>query len=345
MADARNDLLGELAADAALERTDFLVQATDQLHRFLEANRARIAELGGLTLIDEDPEYLSIAPDLSFRSRSRYLDEDTGEWQSETEVIDNASELVELYNPADIYQAFAEAAREAAGMAPEPTATADTLDAAGIAPDETVSLDSTSPLDDPYAAAADDWAARQPEGVTPDNDTDAARSLYDLTLTYLERSQRTEARILAQFEEAAAPIAPALGDFMITDDDDERLVLQRDGTLRAEVVPEDDVETWRTLDDATTLVEYYDPTDVFSDLADALAEAYPEIAPPAAGEDGEEATAEGAVGAEGPTADDDLDDPTDEADGQNGTGGPGGSGGSGGSGGPGGSGRVRRTGG
>ena len=29
---SRNDLLGELANDAALERTDFIVQATEQLH-------------------------------------------------------------------------------------------------------------------------------------------------------------------------------------------------------------------------------------------------------------------------------------------------------------------------
>jgi hypothetical protein len=111
---SRNDLLGELAVDAALERTDFLVQATDQLRRFLDANTDRLREIGGLTLIDDDPDYLSIAPDLSFRSRSRYLDDATGEWVSETEVIESAAELVELYNPADIYAAFAEAAREAA---------------------------------------------------------------------------------------------------------------------------------------------------------------------------------------------------------------------------------------
>src|ERR671911_140345 len=103
---SRNDQLGELAADAALERSDFLVQSTEQLHRFLDANRERISELGGLTLIDEDPDYLSIAPDLTFRSRTRYQDELTGEWVSETEVIESAGELTELYNPADIYQAF-----------------------------------------------------------------------------------------------------------------------------------------------------------------------------------------------------------------------------------------------
>ena len=41
--------------------------------------------------------------------RIRYRDEATGEWVSETEVIESAAELVELYNPADIYAAFAEA--------------------------------------------------------------------------------------------------------------------------------------------------------------------------------------------------------------------------------------------
>src|SRR6185436_3690332 len=107
----RNDLLGEIAADAALERSDFLVQATEQFRRFLDANRSRIDALGGLTLIDEDPDYLSIAPDLTFRSRTRFIDELTGEWTSETEVIETASEIVELYNPSDLYVAFAEAAR------------------------------------------------------------------------------------------------------------------------------------------------------------------------------------------------------------------------------------------
>ena len=113
---SRNDLLGELAADAALERTDFLVRATDQLRGFLDHNSARIRDLGGLTLIDEDPDYLAVAPDLTFRSRSRYLDDATGEWISETEIIESAAELVELYNPADVYQAFADAARALAGL-------------------------------------------------------------------------------------------------------------------------------------------------------------------------------------------------------------------------------------
>jgi hypothetical protein len=272
--DSHNDLLGELAGDAALERADFIRQAAEQLHKFLDHHRDRIASIGGLTLIDEEPDYLSIAPDLTFRSRSRYLDDTTGEWVSETEVIESVSELVELYNPADVYAAFAEAAREAAGMPPEPTAEGDLYETAGIAPDETVSLG-----EDPYAAAADSWAAGQPISLTEDDDESAARRLYDLALEYQERSQRNEARLLEDFESASAGLISVIGDLVIVDDDDERLMLTATGTFRAEVIPEDAEEAWRTLDGADELVEFYDPTDVFGDLADALAEAFPSVAP------------------------------------------------------------------
>src|SRR4026208_2218849 len=124
----RNDLLGEIAADAALERSDFLVQSTDQLRRFLDRHKERIATYGGLTLIDEEPDYLSIAPDLSFRSRSRYQDETTGDCVSETEVIESAPEAPQPYNPADIFAAFGEAAREVVGFDAEPTAGEDLMD-------------------------------------------------------------------------------------------------------------------------------------------------------------------------------------------------------------------------
>ena len=228
----RNDLLGEIAADAALERSDFLVQSTDQLRRFLDRHKERLAAYGGLTLIDEEPDYLSIAPDLSFRSRSRFQDETTGEWVSETEVIESASELVELYNPADIYAAFGDAAREAAGYAEAPTAADDLLESAGISPEETITLG-----EDPYAAAADSWAAGQGETPALEDDEAAARRLYDLALEYQERSQRSESRLLDDFEVAAAGASGLLGDLVIVDDDDERLVLTAAGEFRAEVDP------------------------------------------------------------------------------------------------------------
>jgi hypothetical protein len=305
---SRNDLLGEIAADAALERSDFLVQATEQLRKFLDANRERINELGGLVLIDDDPDYLSIAPDLTFRSRTRYLDDLTGEWQSETEVIESAAELVELYNPADVYQAFAEAARESGGLPPEPTAEADVLEAAGIGLDESVQLGG-----DPYAGAADQWAAGQPVAADVDDDEAAASRLYDLALEYQERSQRSESRLLEQFEEASAPLVGRIGDLIVNDDDDERLTLTRSGEFRAEVLTEEENE-WRPLTTPDELVEYYDPTDVFGDLADALAEAFPAIAPEVEGA-AQEAEAGHSEDADEGDADDDDDDSNDEDEG------------------------------
>ena len=289
---SRNDLLGELAADAALERTDFLVEATEQLRKFLDANSARIRELGGLVLIDDDPDYLSIAPDLTFRSRSRYLDDETGEWVSETEIIENASELVEIYNPADVYQAFAEAAREAAGLAAEPTAAGELMETAGIAPDEKVSAG------DPYAEAADDWAAAQGLDLEANDEDTAARRLYDLALSFQERSQQSEARLIEQFEDAAGRLTGKIGDLIIVDDEDERLTLGSGGSFRAEVVPEESTGEWKKLTTPDQLVEFYDPTDVFGDLAESLAEAYPDVAQEPgegdddAGDDEAEATGE-----------------------------------------------------
>jgi hypothetical protein len=273
---SRNDLLGELANDAALERTDFVVQATEQLAKFLDRHRERIATLGGLTLIDDDPDYLSIAPDMTFRVRSRYEDPDTGEWASDTEVVETASELVELYNPVEVYTAFAEAAREAAGMAAEPTATDDLMGTAGISPEETFGL---GVGDDAYAGAADSWAAGQPAVLDADDEEGAALALYNLALDFQERSQQSEASLIEQFEESAARVTGQLGDLIIVDDEDERLVLGGSGKFRAEVLPEDSSGEWRALAGGDELVEFYDPTDVFGDLADALAEAFPGIAP------------------------------------------------------------------
>ncbi len=302
---SRNDLLGEIAADAALERSDFLVQSTEQLRRFLEANKSRIADLGGLTLIDEDPDYLAIAPDLTFRSRTRFVDDLTGEWTAETEVIESAGELVELYNPADIYSAFAEAAREAAGIEEEPTATPDMLEAAGIGLDETIP---TGP--DPYAAAADEWAAANPIPLDAEDDEVAAQRLYDLALEFQERSQRSESRLLEQFEDAAGLLSGRIGDLIINDDEDERLTLTAAGAFRAEVLTEEENE-WRPLASADELVEYYDPTDVFGDLADALAEAYPAIAPELAGAGRDGSNGAGAAVPAGVGADDDHADVED----------------------------------
>lgn len=294
----QGDVLSELAADAALERKDFLVQSARQLHRFLEANADRIAELGGMTLIDEEPDYLSIAPDLTFRSRSRYQDDVTGQWVSDTEVIESAAELVELYNPADIFSAFADSARAAAGFAEEPTAAGELLEMSGAT--HGVPVEGTGV----YAEAADEWAAGQgaPIPLESDDEEVAARQLYDLALDFQERSQRSESRLLEQFQAAAQSLSARLGDLIIVDDEDERLTLEAGGLFRAEVQPEESDGQWTTLGTAEDLVEYYDPTDVFGDLADAIAEAYPSVAPEEDdGSDGLEDDADDAGEADGET--------------------------------------------
>jgi hypothetical protein len=298
--------LGELAADASVERTTFLATSGDQLRRFLAANKDRIKEVGGLVLIDDDPDYLSVAPDGTFRSRTRYQDEVTHEWHSETEIIESAAELVELYNPADVLAAFAEAAREQAGLPAEPTATEDLMETAGISAEETVGVGvgEDEVADEGYAAAADEWAKGQSAEGPPVDAEDAARRMYDLALTFQERSQHSEARLIEQFEGAAQDLASVLGDLMILDDDDERLWLKRNGRFEAEVVPEKDPDDpkdregdWRKLDTPDDMVEFYDPTDIFGDLAEALADSFPAV-----GEDEDE------------EADDFEDDEDDEAE-------------------------------
>jgi hypothetical protein len=139
-----------------------------------------------------------------------------------------------------------------------------------------------------YAEAADSWAAAQASTEPPADDDEAARRLYDLALAFQDRSQRAEARLFEQFAEQAEILTARLGDFIVVDDDDERLTLGRGGDFRAEVVPDDGTGEWRVLGSADDLVEFYDPTDVFGDLADALAEAFPAIAPAT-----DEASAEG----------------------------------------------------
>jgi hypothetical protein len=281
---SRNDQLGELAADASLARTDFLAAASANLDKFLQANRDRIASLGSLVLIDDEVDYLSLEADLSFKSRSRYQDEATGKWVTETETITDTSELAEIYNLADLYSAFLDIDSETGEPAVE--SEAEGPEAADAVPNQLA----TSSGVNPYAAVADDWAAAgHGDEEAPESEEEAAERLYDLALAFQERSQQTEAHLLEQFESAAGQLTSVLGDLIIVDDEDERLTLSASGAFSAEVVPDGDAEagTWRKLGGPDDIVEFYDPTDIFGDLADALAEAFPALGEPA-GTDGEE---------------------------------------------------------
>lgn len=260
----RNELLAEMARDAALDRSEFLARSGEQLERFLRDQADRLAAIGGLTLIDDDPDYLAIAPDGTFRSRSRVFDDATGEWHSETEIIETGGELVELYNPADVFAAFADAARDGVWSDGEADG------APGDGP--IMTIDGA----DPYAGAADRWAAGQPEPVAPTDTRSAPSMLYELALDFQERSQRAEAGLIEQFENAANALMSTVGSVVIVDDLDEHLEFGLPG-FRGRVIPEGDTG-WTDLDTPESIVRFYDPTDVFGDLADAVAEAYPEVA-------------------------------------------------------------------
>jgi hypothetical protein len=293
MDDKRASILEELAADAGRRRDDFLTDAGRQFVRFLEANRSRLKELGGLVLIDEEPDYLFISDQGTFRSRTRYQDED-GQWRSETEDIENGSELVEIFNPADLYAAFVDAAHAeiespagAAEATDEEEGEADVDDAAAA------SAEAADLADEDEAEAEElyPWLARTP--LAPRDQQDAARLMYDLALTFQEGSQFEQARLIDDFADRAAPAAAMLGDSKFVDDEDERLWLRSTGAIEGEVVPERDDEAegepeWQPLTTSDDMVQFYDPTDLFGDLAEAIADSYPEVAPELADEDGED---------------------------------------------------------
>jgi hypothetical protein len=262
----------------------------------MRSHGGRIRDLGGLVLIDEDPDYLAVAPDGTFRSRSRVFDQQSGEWVAETEVVETAAELAELYNPADILQAFADAEALAGEV------------------DEEAGEEGAEPATDPYAAAADQWAAGQPEVPEARDEESAAAALYELALDFQDRSQRTEAGLIEQFENASAGLLGLVGTLTIVDDTDEQLTLGLGG-FRGRVVPEGE-GGWAEIATPDAIVRYYDPTDVFGDLAEAIVDAYPTVAEAESDEDAEggDEDADDADEELGEAEDDEDEDDEDEDD-------------------------------
>jgi hypothetical protein len=271
MDEKRASILEDLAADAGRRREDFLSDAGRQFVRFIDGNKSLLKDLGGLLLIDDEPDYLFVAEDGTFRSRTRYQDEN-GKWVSETEDIENGADLVEVFNPADLYAAFIDAA-EAEIKTPEAEAEAETP------ADEPEDVDEADAAEDVELYA---WLDRSP--LAPTDQRDAARLMYDLALTFQEGSQFEQARLLDDFADKAAPAAAMLGESKFVDDDDERLWLRATGAIDGEVVPERDDDDegqpdWQPLATSDDMVQFYDPTDLFGDLAEAIAESYPQVAP------------------------------------------------------------------
>ena len=107
-----------------------------------------------------------------------------------------------------------------------------------------------------------------------------ASRLRAIAESFASRGERVEATLLEVFQKQAAPFADQCGDLSIKDAEDERLFFQADGYFAGKVVPDDAPATWRALETPLEVVDFYDPTDLFGDLADRLAEAYPSIGEP-----------------------------------------------------------------
>ena len=258
--------LRELAAEAELERRDFLYEATEQLRRFLDQNRDRFREVGPIKLVDNEQDYLLYHPvDETWTTRLTYQDPADNEWYDQEQLVDTISELVELYNPADVFAWLIEAARDA----PAHLVAADEL-----AHEEEL-------VEGP---ASDDWQAELP---TSQQETLAAQRLWQLADAYRTQLGTAQAQLLREFTSNAEEVLRRTGDLPLLDEPEDVLILRADGRFETSLDltdrPEDVVASAEArraglmVTEAKTIAAFYDPADVLHWVTEALAERYPAV--------------------------------------------------------------------
>jgi hypothetical protein len=256
--------LRELAADAELERGDFLYESTEQLRRFLDANRERLREIGPIKLVDDEQDYLLYHPvDETWTTRLTYQDPADNEWYDQEQLVDSIHELVELYNPADIFAWLIEAARDA--------------------PAHLVPADELA-REEELADQVDDWQAELPP---PQQETLAAQRLWQLADAYRAQLSTAQAQHLREFASNSEEVLRRTGDLVLLNEPEDVLVLRADGRFETSLDlsdhPEDVVATVEarraglTVTEARTIAAFYDPADVLHWVTDALAERYPAV--------------------------------------------------------------------
>ena len=257
--------LRELASEAELERRDFLYEATEQLRRFLESNRERLEEIGPLKLVDDEQDYLLYHPvDQTWTTRLTYQDPADNEWYDQEQLVETISELVELYNPADIFSWIVEAARDPA---------------AHLTP-----ADELAREEELVEAFGDDWQA----DLTPSQqETLAAQRLWQLADAYRTQLSTAQAQHLREFTANAEEVLRRTGELVLLDEPEDILVLRPDGRFETSLDlsdrPEEVVATAEprraglTVTEARTIAAFYDPADVLHWVTDALAERYPAV--------------------------------------------------------------------
>jgi hypothetical protein len=258
--------LREVAAEAELERRDFLYEATEQLRRFLDQNRDRLREIGPIKLVDNEQDYLLYHPvDETWTTRLTYQDPADSEWYDEEQLVDTVSELIELYNPADVYAWLIEAARDAPAhlVAADELAREEELESAG---------------------EPDDWEATLPP---PQQETLAAQRLWQLADAYRTQLASAQGQLLREFTANAEEVLRRTGDLPLLDEPEDMLILRADGRFETSLDlsdrPEDvlgSVEARReglVVTEAKTIAAFYDPADVLHWVTEALAERYPAV--------------------------------------------------------------------
>jgi hypothetical protein len=266
MPSSRIQALRELASEAELERRDFVYEATEQLRRFFDAQRDRLREIGPIKLVDDEQDYLVYHPvDETWTTRLTYQDPADNEWYDEEQVIDAFSEIVELYNPADIYAWLLEATRDPAShLVP-----ADELEAE----EQLVDGDEE-----------EDWQ----KGLTSQQQqTLAAQRLWQLADAYRSQISAQQKQILWEFVSNAEEVLARTGDLQLLDEPDDTLILRADGRFETGLDLSDLGESsvanleahhpGLTVTDARAIADYYDPSDVLQWVTDALGEMYPAV--------------------------------------------------------------------
>ena len=251
----RLSALRELAGEADLERRDFLYEATEQLRRFIDHNRDRLREVGPIKLVDDEQDYLLYHPvDETWTTRLTYQDPADSEWYDEEQIVDSIAELVELYNPADIFAWMIEAAKDAPGHL--------------IAADELAREEEL--------VETDDWQSDLP---APQQETLAAQRLWQLGDAYRAQLATAQAQHLREFTSNAEEVLRRTGDLTLLDEAEDVLVLRADGRFETSLDLSDQpsevvtsVEARRpglSVTEARIIATYYDPADVLHWVTEA----------------------------------------------------------------------------
>ena len=257
--------LRELAHEAQLERRDFLYESTEQLRRFIDANRDRLREIGPVKLVDDDQDYLLYHPiDETWTTRLTYQDPADNEWYDEEQVLESFSEIVELYNPADIFAWFGEAARDPAT--------------------HLLPADELAAAEEPMEPGDEDWQS----GLPPtQQETIAAQRLWQLADTFRHQIGEQQKQVLREFAANAEDVLAKTGDLTLLEETDDILLLRADGRFETSLDLSDlpsgsalNIEAHRgglTVTDARVVADFYDPADVLQWVTDALSERFPAV--------------------------------------------------------------------